>query len=105
MASWSVVRETQGSPQILYYGRLRDRANDTFERAKPEAGELIEVHEHSDGGRRVVKTKAVTLTWVIALCKKCRRTQDVLREACVVHGSPICCGQPTDLVSDLRVSA
>lgn len=70
MPSYSVTRSGKNGHFELYQGRLRWRAEDTYERAKPEAGTVVILTEYRDKERRVLRRSDEVVT---ASCSRCRR--------------------------------
>lgn len=94
--SYTVTRQGNGHVFLLYRGRLRYRAEQTFERAEVVPGTVVTFTEHSlpPVVRRKVGPATPPATWVSLRCARCRKSHDVIEEACAKHGYPACawCG-------------
>jgi hypothetical protein len=69
-ASYTVTRCTGGHVFTLYVGRLKYRAEEAYDNAKPEKGSIVTLTEHGDRERKVLRRSDQTVT---DLCSRCKR--------------------------------
>lgn len=95
--SYTVTRQGSGHVFTLYHGRLRHRAEATYDQAVPVPGTTVTLTEHTVPAK-VLRSKEAPRgmtspsTWVELRCAQCGRKHDAIREACRVHGFPECHG-------------